>query len=145
MAEVTLRGKTFPARDDPSEWELMKLADGYTGNTTVSMAAMYRFLRYALGDAWLDFETHMDGLAADGATGLYKACDDAIGDYLKSASGRPTETPSDSPASQQTMSDTSKVASISQASRRVSLSRGLIKVERAEPDTGGSSSDAAAG
>jgi hypothetical protein len=141
MAELTLRGKTFAALDAPSEWQIMKLSEGYYSPRVMGQyAAMLRFVRYVLGDAWADFEEHVDGLPSH--TGITADVDNAIGDYLASVSGRPTRTSSDSPGSEPSTSDTSRVASISPGSpRRASLSKGWIEPEPAD----GASSDAAAG
>lgn len=146
MAEVILRGKTFPARERPSEWLLMKLADAHLGaSMQKSMAATYRFLRHVLADSWVEFEAYVDELVEDPASdaALRDDFDEMIGDYLASITDRPTQTSSVSPGSEPSTSDTSKVASISQGSpRRASLSKGWIEPEQG---TGGSPSDAAAG
>jgi len=135
MRTVELRGRSFPARDQISEWQLMKLADAHFGDSRQrAMAATYRFIRHLLGDSWVEFERYVDELSADADVDLTAELDTMIGDYLTSITDRPTEKPSSSPDTERPEPSTSRV---------YSLSRGWISNTSGETDD--SSSAAAAG
>lgn len=134
MAELTFHGRTFEARDRPSELRLMKLAEAGEAGMQSGMAGLLSFLRYVLADQWAAFEAWYDELDDAGRLGD-NDLDTAIGGYLESVTDRPTRKPSTSPDGGRPDASTSRV---------VSLSRGLIRVESGDR-TAGSSSDAAAG